>query len=87
MSRINKEEQNKRIKMAVETFITAFIGTIVVYLILGPFNNTCVELLNYIDANNSELDIAICVLPILFIFLFMIRLGMYIVSNNNSNKK
>lgn len=87
MSKLKKEEPKKIIKMVLETLITAVIYTVVIYLIIGPFNNTCVEILKSVNTNNSELNVIMCVLPILFIILFMLKLGTSIMTSNKSNQK
>lgn len=80
-------EKNRRIKIVIESFMLAIIWSIIIYLIVGPFNNTFVELLNCINTNNDALNITICILPILIIFILMIKLGKEVFSNSNVKNK
>ena len=80
----NKGEQNERVKMIVETFMEIITWTVIIHLIVGPYNNICVELLNSINTNNSELKFAMIVLSFFLIICLTIKLVKYVI---NSGKK
>ena len=86
---LNKEYVVKRKMWTLlfESIIDALIFTIILYLCVTKYNSVIIESLNNISANNFGFTFSIIMFPIILIIITMLKLGLYIISNENNESK
>ncbi len=79
---MKKIEKNKKIKtdqiiVVINSLCETFVGVVVLWLALGPFNEESISLIQCAQTNLWE--ILFCLIPLLLIIIFLINLGLYLI--------
>lgn len=75
MNKLSKEDYKK---ILLNTIINSVLITIIIYLVLGPFNNEIVNIMQEIKNNNSVFDAIIIIFPIIIIFYLSMNIAVIV---------
>ena len=72
-----------RKKVLIDSLIEAIIVTIILYVIIGPYNNEFVNIMQDISKNESVLSVCILMFPIFLIVHICVNLGKTVIKGKD----
>ena len=80
MNKLSKEDWKKII---LNTIINSLLITVIIYLVLGPFNDEIVNIMQEIKNNNSVFDAIIIIFLIIIIFYLSFNIAVTVSKKRN----
>ncbi len=62
-------------EILINSVVGALTGTIIIYVIIGPYNDEFVKLLQAISSDGSALEICLMIFPMILIFYLALDIG------------
>ena len=73
-------------ELLIDTVCCALFITVIMYLIVGPYNSDFVNILQFIAKDDIAVNLSLIMFPIYLIFCFIIKLGTTVMSEEKSKK-
>ncbi len=70
-------------KVLIDSVIGAFIATVIVYVIIGPYNTEFVNIMQGIAKDGSAFEVSLIMFPIILIVYLIIKLGRIVIEEKN----
>ena len=68
-----------RKEVLMNSIIGSILSTVIVYVIIGPYNTEFVDILQGIATDGSAVEVSLVMFPIILILCLMINLGRIVV--------
>lgn len=74
-------------ELLIDTVCCALFITVIMYLIIGPYNSDFVDILEFISKDGIAVNLSLVMFPVYLILCFLIKLGTTIMSEEKVVKK
>ncbi len=65
-------------KLLIDSVVGALIVTVIVYVIIGPYNTEFVNIMQGVAKDNSAINVSLILFPIILIIYLIINLGIIV---------
>ncbi len=74
-------------KMVVSTLVHTIVGTIIIYMLIGPYNETMQKLFQKTAENSSAIQSVLVIIPIILILEALLSAGSELLTTEEKKAK